>query len=228
MIQGLVISILVSLVTPAMAAGAGPAEREKVVGSGEMVVETVELEDYTAIELRVAADMNVTIGEPTPLTIEADDNIMPLIKIEVVKGTLIISTEHNFTSKKGPNINVTVAQLDAISVKGAADVHVTKLDNEAFTVAVTGSADVFLSGSTDTLTLSATGAADVDAFELASRNASVSMTGASDANISVADALTVSIVGAGDLNYKGDAKVTKQIVGGGDVNKVRTKKKNEA
>lgn len=220
MIKGLVLSILVSLITPSMGVTDGRNEREKVVGSGEQITKTIELETYTAIELRITADMNITIGKPTALTIEADGNVIPLIKFEVIKGRLIISSDHEFKNKKSPDINVSVAQLSGISVIGAGDVYVTKLDNEKLSVSVTGAADLHLSGKTEALSLSATGAADVDAFELYSKIASVTLTGPSDANISVEDALTVSIVGPGDVNYRGNAKVTKRIIGDGDVSKV--------
>ncbi|MCH7591544.1 MAG: DUF2807 domain-containing protein [Planctomycetes bacterium] len=224
MIKAMILSFLVSWFMPIVATEKTDG-RDQVRGSENRITETYKLETFTTIELSVPADMNVTIGEPTPLTIEADDNILPLIKVEVIDGRLIISNKQSFKSKKSPKINVTVAQLDGVSVIGAADVHVTKLDNESLNVSVTGAADLHLSGKTDNLSLSATGAADVHAFKLASHSANVTITGPSDANISVDGSLTVTIVGAGDVNYKGDAKVTKTIIGDGDVNKVRVKNK---
>ena len=224
MIKAIVLSFLVSWITPAAGTvadeGHGSGGGKTVQGSGERVTKTFELDAYTAIELSVAADMRVSIGKPTPLTIEADDNILPLIKVEVVDGSLKISTKHNFSTKDSPNITVTVAALNAVAVTGSGDMHVTKIDNEELIASATGAADLHLSGKTNTLTLAATGSADVEAYELDSRDAKVTLTGASDANISVDGSLTVTIVGAGDLNYKGDAKVTQAIVGSGDVTKV--------
>lgn len=227
MIKAMILSFLVSWITPTVGTETadGRGSRDRVLGSGERVTKTIELENYTAIELRVAADMRVSIGKPTPLTIKADDNILALIKMEVTNGRLVISAEREFTTKSSLDIVVTVARLNAVSVVGAGDMHVTKLDNKTLSVTATGAADIHLSGKTETLSLSATGAADVHAFELDSRNANVTITGPADANISVDGSLTVTIVGAGDVNYKGDAKVTKIITGGGDVNKVGAKTK---
>lgn len=227
MTKAIILSFLVSWITPTAGAerGANSSGGRTVDGSGERVTKTFELEAYTAIELSILGDMRVSIGKPTPLTIEADDNILPLIKVEVIDGSLKISTKHNFTTKDSPNITVTVAALNAVAVTGAGDMHVTKLDNETLTASATGAADLHLSGKTNMLALAVTGAADVNAFELSARDASVSLTGASDANISVHGSLNVSIVGNGDVRYKGDAKVTKMIIGNGDVKKVGSRNK---
>ena len=68
---------------------------ELIQGDGKVVTETRALETFDQIELRVAADMHVTIGKPIPLTIETDQNIMPLIKMEVRKGSTYHGRKHH-------------------------------------------------------------------------------------------------------------------------------------
>lgn len=221
MIKAIILSFLVSWITPSV--GAKDKNESAVKGSGNYVTETRKVEAYDAIELRIPANMRVSIGKPTPLTIEADDNIMSLIMTEVHKGRLIISAKRPFESKEGPNIEVTVAELKAVEVVGAGDMWVTKLDNESLSAAATGAADLHLSGKTKNLSVAVTGAADVFAYELQAQNASATLTGAADANLSVAESLNATLTGACDLNYRGNPKVTKMIIGTGDVTRTDAK-----
>jgi hypothetical protein len=197
------------------------AEDESVKGSGTKATETREVEGIQGIDLRIPADLRVTIGEPGPLTIEADDNILPLIKTEVRDGTLIISSDREYLTKDAPDIQLTLADLSTLSVSGGGDVWVNGLDNKALSVSATGAPEVRLAGSTDSLVLTATGAADVFAYDLATRKATATLVGAADVELSVAEELIATLTGGCDLHYKGDPEVTKTIIGGGDIKQVR-------
>ena len=83
--------------------------KDQVVGTGNSATETRELAEFDEIEFRVAGDFTVTIAEkPTPLVIEADDNILPLITTEVVEGRLIVDSEKPFKTKHSPDFKVSV------------------------------------------------------------------------------------------------------------------------
>ena len=216
MIRMMILSVLLPWITPV-------AGEKPVKGSGNAVTQTREFDVFHAIELRIPADMHVTIGKPTALTIEADERIMPLIKMEVLKATLVISSDREFTTTNRPDIEVTVATLRGVEVVGVGDMWVTKLDNESLTVGVTGAADVHLSGKAKNLSVAAIGASDVHAYELDVQTATVTLTGAADAKLSVAESLRVTITGPGDVWYKGNPTVSKTIIGGGDVKRVHAK-----
>ncbi len=213
MIRVIILSVLLPWITPA-------AGEEAVKGGGHVITQTREFEVFDAIELRIPADMHIAIGKPTPLTIETDDNIIPLIKMEVHKGRLVISSDREFTTNNGPDINMTVAKLQAVEVVGAGDMWVTKVDNARLSVAATGAADVHLSGKTKELSLAATGASDVFAYDLDVQVATATLTGEADAKLTVFKSLNVTITGPGDLHYKGNPTVSKTIVGNGDVKQV--------
>ena len=208
--------VVLGFLSPALA-------EDEVVGSGKIIIETRELGEFDAIELRVAADVHVKIGKPTPLKVEGDDNILPLIKTEVRDGRLVISSDAKFRSKHGVDFKVTVASLKAVEIQGAGDMHVHGLDNKSFSVDVSGAGDVHVNGKTEQLAVDICGAGDVLAFGLEARAASVSIKGAGDAKVSVAKSLNVVIVGAGDVHYKVDPKVHKVISGSGDVKRVKSK-----
>ena len=204
--------VLWALISPALA-------DKPVTPSGNEATDTREIATFTAIELKIAANVTVTIGKPSALTIQADENILKVIETKVVDGTLVISAKQSFKAKKSPQITVSTAKLSAAAVAGSGDLNIIGLDAKTFSLSVSGSADVRLSGKTGMLSLSVIGSADVLAGELEARSASVSVKGSGDAEVFVTETLTASIVGSGDISYKGNPKVTSTVLGSGDIRK---------
>ena len=152
--------------------------KDKVVGSGNSVTETRQLAEFDEIEFRVAGDFKVTIAEKaTPLEIDADDNILPLITTEVVDGRLIVDSERPFKTKHSPDFKVAVTSLNRVIVQGAGDMTVRGLDNYKFELEINGSADVRLSGKSDELKIAVNGSGDVHAYELSARQTDISIAG---------------------------------------------------
>lgn len=202
--------------------------KDQVVGSGNSATETRELAEFDEIEFRVAGDFKVTIAEKrTPLVIEADDNILPLITTEVVDGRLIVDAEKPFKTKHSPEFKVSVASLNSVIVKGAGDMTVRRLDNYKFSLEISGSADVRLSGKSDELSVVVSGSGDVHAYELSSRQTDISISGSGDVRVSTSEALQVSITGSGDVKYIGKPTVTQAIVGSGDVRRHKAKSRKK-
>jgi len=227
--------LAVSLLGPVCAKGEDP-----VVGSGTVISETRKLAEFDEIELRIAGDLHVTIGEPTPLELKGDDNILPLIETEVRDGRLVISTERPLKAKQTLLLKVTVADLKAAEIRGSGDMHIRGVDNESLSLGISGSGDLHFDGKTERLiasvagsgdahlvgkarqlTVNIAGSGDVTAFGLEARTGSVSIAGSGDAKVSVAGSLSIMIAGSGDVHYAGDPKVSKVICGSGDIKKRR-------
>ncbi|MCH7702315.1 MAG: DUF2807 domain-containing protein [Planctomycetes bacterium] len=198
---------------------AGACAQERIVGSGIATTETRQMGAFDQIDLRIAADLKITIGKPSPLTIETDDNILPWIETEVRDGKLIISSDKSFKTENEPDISVTVADLKGLSVSGSGDVIVTGLDNKALKVQLAGSADVRLYGKTTELDIKISGSADVFASNLQAEEAEVSITGSGDVRVHVTQKLEVRITGSGDVVYRGSPRVTAKVTGSGNVTK---------
>ena len=211
-------------------------KQETVVGSGKITTETRKLAEFDEIDLRIRGNAYVTIGKPTPLEVTGDDNILPLIKTEVHERRLVISAEHNFKTKQAPNLKITVANLEAASIAGSGDMHVSGVDNqklalnvagsgdlrfegktELLAVNIAGSGDVRLTGNAAQLAASIAGSGDVHGFDLTAGNATVTISGSGDAKVNVTRALSIQIRGSGDVHYKGNPTVSKQVSGSGDV-----------
>ena len=227
-LTGLVVLLILS---PALA-----QKQDTVVGSGKITTETRKLAEFDAIELRISGDAHVTIGKPTPLEITGDDNILPLIKTEVHERRLVITAERSFKTKQAPKLKITVANLNAATIAGSGDMHISGVDNqslglnvsgsgdlrfegktESLAVNVAGSGDVGLTGKAEQLTAKIAGSGDIHGFDLASASATVSIKGSGDARVNATGALTIQIFGSGDVHYKGNPTISQQVAGTGDV-----------
>jgi len=62
-----------------------------IAGSGNRKTEKRDLKSFNAIDTSGAYDVKITCQKPASFEIEADDNILPLIKTEVRDGVLFVS-----------------------------------------------------------------------------------------------------------------------------------------
>src|SRR5690242_3992270 len=77
-----------------------------IAGSGNRKSEKRDVKSFNAIDTSGAYEVNVTCQKPASVEIEADDNILPLIKTEVRDGTLFVSSEQEFHSSKSPTLRI--------------------------------------------------------------------------------------------------------------------------
>jgi len=192
----------------------GPIE-----GSGNAITDERTLGAFDAIDLQVPCDLEVTIGDQKPVAINADDNIVPLIRTEIKDGTLKIWADKQYRTKNELDVKITIPNLKAMTIHGSSDVRVSGLDNEAFALTAHGSADLKLFGKTENLALVLHGSADANAYDLVAKQAVVTVDGSADAKVTVADSLVATINGSGDLTYAGSPKVISTVHGSGSVQK---------
>lgn len=82
-------------------------------------------------------------------------------------------------------------------------------------VLVSGSANVNLSGTTNSQTISMPGSGNYFAFDLTSNSCTIDNSGAGNAEVSVENELVVKISGSGNVSYKGNPAITPTITGSG-------------
>lgn len=230
------------------AACAVPFSPRVVRGSGDIVEEVRDVSDFDEILISGAGSVIITQGDRESLTIETDANLLKYIETEVKGGTLEIGFTKGvvFSSSGGGNalqptdgitFRISVIDLKAVSVSGAADIEMGKLKADAFridlsgagdifvddlnasrfTVVVSGAGDVQISGKTDTQEIRLSGLGRYQGFNLESRTASVTISGAGGAEVWVGEVLDVVISGAGDVKYYGSPTVNPDISGLGRI-----------
>jgi hypothetical protein len=195
-------------------------QSDQVVGSGNKKTESREVPEFNEIVVNGAYKVEVTCGQPRSVQLEADDNILPLIKTVVEGGRLLITQERGMSIKSAPVVRIGVPDLKQVSIPGASDFRLSGVRNEALKVSVEGAARVHASGETGTLDLNLNGAGLIDARELHARRATVVSNGAGLTSVYATESLDATVNGIGGIDYYGDPKaVAPQINGLGRINK---------
>jgi len=214
-----------------------------VQGSGNVVTEEREVGQIDTVELSGIGRLEITQGDSTSLTIEADDNVMQYIKTETVNDTLEISLR----SRTFPFITVdpsatmvyrlTVPNLSRVSLSGSGEVassgfeadeleveisgsgklELTDLVVDRFVYDLSGSGKAVLSGTAERQEVTISGSGRLEADELRSADARIEINGSGRAIVWVTEQLRVDISGSGDVQYYGSPEVDQDVSGSGSI-----------
>ena len=216
-----------------------------VTGSGNVITEARTVSGFNGVSLAGLGELTMTQGDTESLTVQADDNLMPLIKTEVRGGTLFIYFDRDYQGAiiapiKPVRFDLHVKDLSAIEIAGAANVNVANLKTDRLSMTVSGAGNIKLDqldASEMTTTISGAGNLDVAgrvvkqaanlsgignyrAVNLNSQTAQITISGAGSATLRASESLDVSIRGAGSVNYYGNPKVTRTVAGVGMVKRL--------
>jgi hypothetical protein len=216
---------------------------EKVVGSGTIKSETRQLPSFKGLSLGLPAKLELRLGNTESITIEADDNLLPLIEAVVKNGNLEIRPikKNMHLSSRSFKIVVQAKDIDRISLGGSGSVtadalraptltfdlggsgqiDIKSIDAKQVSVAVGGSGNFKAGGgAVEALSISIGGSGDVETSKVSSNSANVTVAGSGEATVWAQKQLAVTIAGSGDVAYFGNPTVSKTIVGSGDVTRM--------
>jgi hypothetical protein len=190
-----------------------------IAGSGNRKTEKRDLKSFKAIDAKGAYEIKVTCQKPASFEIEADDNILPLIKTEVHDGVLTVSSDQSYNSSKAVILRIGVPELNEVISRGAGEVDISDAAGEKLRLESMGAASFEATGKVKSVEISSTGAGKIDAGKLQAENAKVDVTGAASVEVYASDQLDVKVSGAGSVEYSGNPKtVNKSVAGIGSVN----------
>lgn len=194
--------------------------RGGVTGSGKLQTENRNVSAFDAIDLRDSNDLEVRFGAAQAVTVEADDNILPLIATSVDRGTLIIKSTGSFHTRLSPKIVVTLPSLSRLSINGSGDAHLSHIAANGLTLAISGSGDIKADGQVDDIDLKINGSGDADLAALQAKSITVALNGSGDASLNVTDSLNAVVNGSGDIRYSGNpVKVSSRVHGSGEISR---------
>jgi hypothetical protein len=230
------------LLAAALSFLAAPAFAETVRGNGVMKTETRPFSGFTGIGLGIPAKVEVKTGATEGMTIEADENILPLIQTRVKGGELEIRTVRsnlNLDSKSirivvnaksidqldlGGSGSITADQLKGSKIRmnigGSGAIDVKRVDAEHLEIAIGGSGNVKFAGTAKSVEASIGGSGDIVAPNFAADEAEITVAGSGDATLGVRKKLDVTIAGAGSIAYYGDPKVSHTVLGAGAIKRL--------
>jgi hypothetical protein len=209
-------------------------------GNGNVIKQERKVSAFDAIDVSGAFDVYLSQGPVQSVFVEADENLLPIIKTDVSGSTLRIENNKPIHNAKSLKVYITVRELRKIEVSGAVDIQTeTKFTQNELAIEISGATDakldlavqrlevnssggskLSLTGMANTFNLDVSGAVDVRAYELLTENVSIEISGAGEAEINVTKELKADVSGAANVKYKGNpAKVWTDVSGAGSVKK---------
>jgi hypothetical protein len=215
------------------------SNQNTVRGSGKIATETRTVSNFNQVSLLGSGDLTIQSGEHESLTIEAEDNILPLIRSEVKGSRLELGFKPNTSVDHSRPIHFTlvVKNLTAVTLEGSGNVTNSSLNTDhldlsilgsgnmrfenlkaqALKLDLVGSGNVDVAGEVQSQQVSIPGSGSYRANDLNSQTAQVSILGSGEANLWAEKSLDIEIAGSGSVKYYGSPQVTQKITGSGNV-----------
>lgn len=213
-------------------------EMPLTVGSGKSKSENREVRGIHQIRVSGAGKLVVTEGDSESLTIEADDNLLPLLRSDVRGGVLYLGVKepYRIETKKEIRYRLQVRRgsVERINLSGAIDGEVGSWNSDRMALGISGSARVKVGqlyarslvteisgaakvkiekGTVGQQRAEISGASIYDAEGLATRETHIQASGASKILVRAEERLRVAASGASVIEYAGKPEVQQQLSG---------------
>lgn len=208
-------------------------------GSGIVRTESRTVAAFTAIVIEGSGNVTLSQGSSQSLSVETDDNLLPLVRTEVRTGVLYLGFKEGVKPVHLSQLEflISVPKLTAVKISGSGNLHATSLIRaDALTLEISGSGGIYseldvgrlgvtISGSggmtaegrAEQLSVTISGSGSVQAHDLVSGTAEVSVNGSGEAVINARRTISINVSGSGRVAYGGGAKATITSSGSGVV-----------
>lgn len=196
------------------------------------------LPDFDQISVSGSVDVYLTQGKGNTYLVEASEDQMEALTVQVNNGKLEIKDQMkiNWKGNKGViKVYVTFKEISSLTASGSTNVYSEKpldfnhlairgsgasdiklsVNAKSIEVNSSGGSDVVLVGRTDAIDIEASGGSDVRAKDLQAKVADISSSGGSDVYITVLDELSAKASGGSDIIYYGSPTLNKISSSGG-------------
>jgi hypothetical protein len=218
---------------------------ERVRGNGIVKAESRDIDSFDKIHVSGNIDVYVTQGPVSPVRVEADENLLQYIEIEVRGDIINIKTKDRYDLNPTRDIKVYVSspmvsgfeasgachifggnkftsprQVD-INLSGASGVTLD-LNAPSIDADLSGACSIDLRGETKDLVIEGSGSSSAKCMDLKAENVDIDLSGAGDVETFASVSLDVDVSGAASVKYKGNPTQNKSISisGAGSVKKV--------
>ena len=176
----------------------------RVVGDGQPASEDRPIGPVDAIHSDGAFALTIQIGPAPRLTIEADKNILPIIKTTIENGRLDIYSDRSYSVNGRIKVTVTSPNVSDISASGSNQIEARGFAGGPLSISLDGSNGAVLAGRVAALTCVLSGANHLAAQGLAAGSANVALNGSGDAAVDASQRIVANISGAGTITISGN------------------------
>jgi len=195
-----------------------------ITGNGKVVTEKRDVEPFDELDVSSGLEVFILFGEEPSLEVEADENLMDVIRTDFNKGKLLITTDLNIRSARSKKIHLTVPEIHSLEISSAAHVRANNLlkteefeievssagrceiqvETRSLSVEVSSAGRVSLAGNADEFKAKISSAGYVDAYELVTNYCEADVSSAGHAKLNVLSELDAEASSAGSITYMGD------------------------
>jgi len=212
---------------------------DNVRGSGKVISEDRQVSDFQRIILQGSGELIIEQGSREALTIEAEDNLLPVLTSEVQNGTLTLSSKRGMSIQptKPIRYHLQVKDLSGLEISGSGKAQMEKLEGDSLHLRISGSGDVTIqeidvnelgvtisgsgevqaAGTADKLSVNVSGSGTCRLEDLQSQQAEVTISGGGDITVWVEEQLDVRVSGSGNVSYYGKPQTNTRISGSGEL-----------
>ncbi len=183
-------------------------------GSGDMETREVSVDDFRALEIGGAFEVDVRFGSKQQVNITIDDNLWEYLEADVKGNRLKVDWDRNCRPSDKCRIEIVVKDLEELSVHGAADARIRGFDGDRFEYKLSGAGNLEMDGRVDELEINISGAGDADTRDLKARRVKVKISGAGNAEVFASESLRGRVSGVGNLTYYGDPEEKNTSISG--------------
>lgn len=240
---GFAIAVVLCLVLALTLSSCITIKLNSTKGSGNVITRDFEVQDFTRLYFSGIGKLIVQQGETEALSVEAEENVMDNIRVDVSGNMLEIGFRggvfHTIPTRDIV-FHLTVKELESITISGAGNLECDSLEVQSLEInssgagnielgitadnleiGISGAGKVDLSGSVNTQALDISGAGSYNARDLESNQCEIDISGAGRAVVRVNEVLDIRISGLGSVEYYGSPSVTQNVSGvGGSVKKL--------
>ena len=192
--------------------------KNNIQGSGNIISESRELNNFTSIMLLGSIDVNIKTSESNNCVVVADDNLIPYIKTEVVNNKLNISLNESYSSEEKLVVNINTPNYDEVSLSGSGNINILDFKNNNLSLNISGSGNITGNGEVETLVVKINGSGNLMSKEIKSKSATITINGSGDGEVFASDSISAKINGSGNIKYFGNPENVDSIINGsGDI-----------
>ena len=187
-------------------------------GNGNLVYQERSVENFTEIEAAGSIDVKYHVSEENSCVIEADENLLNIIKTKVIGRKLYIYTSECYRTRNDIQVICSSNQINFVRLSGSGNFDGTNINSKVLSLTASGSSNITVSGQVDVLNVTVSGSGDVNANNLVAKSANLMASGSGSIAVHSIESVSASVSGSGDIVIAGHpAKINQRTTGSGSI-----------
>ncbi len=172
----------------------------RVEGNHNVTTETRQFPEFDRVSNEGNFDVYIIQDSLSEVVIEAESNLIPLIRTRIQGSELIIDTRDNLRNNYPMKLYVHTTDISEVKLSGSGRIEAEDITTGDFEIEVSGSGDIILTGTGDEVNCSISGSGSMNS-ELTCNHINADISGSGEMEISgTADQGDFSISGSGSIH----------------------------